>query len=530
MPSRSTLRLLAPLAAALALGACGSAAGPSPPHRSAPALETIFEATSQLLSDPAATLDTLARLGADRVKVFVYWNRIAPDAGSPGRPRGFDAASPAAYDAAGWHPYDTIIRDARARGIGVDLTLGGPPPVWAAGPDAPQPSEHPFWRPSPREFGQFARAVATRYSGSYTPPGEAAPLPRVGFWSVWNEPNFGPDLAPQTTDHNAVEVSPVLYRGLLDAAWTALHATGHGDDTILFGEVAPSGLTTGDNPGRFGFMVPLRFIRALYCVDSSFEPLRGTAATVRGCPSTAAGSARFRARHPALFEASGFADHPYPQGGIPPNLPTPDEPEFTELAALPKLERTLDAVQRAYGSSRRLAIWDTEFGYQTDPPETILHTTSPATAALYLNWSEYISWRDPRLRSYDQFLLSDPPSAGPTGGFASGLEFKDGTPKATYAAFRLAVFLPRTRGDRLEVWGCVRPARYARLQTGVTQRVRIQFRRRGAAAFETLRTVTLSDPYGYFDVEQRFPGAGAVRLAWSYPAGPEIFSRTVRVG
>src|SRR5207248_2268860 len=104
--------------------------------------------------------------------------------------------------------------------------------------------------------------------------------------------------------------------------WKALHATGHGGDTILIGETAPRGITVGDAPGHFQGMVPLRFIRALYCVDANLRPLAGAAARSRGCPLDAAASKQFAAEHPALFQATGFADHPYPQGGIPPNVQT----------------------------------------------------------------------------------------------------------------------------------------------------------------------------------------------------------------
>ena len=57
---------------------------------------------------------------------------------------------------------------------------------------------------------------------------------------------------------------PHLYRGLVDAAWSAFAATGHGHDTILIGELAPA----GDSHGvvNFNNMPPLRFLRALYCV------------------------------------------------------------------------------------------------------------------------------------------------------------------------------------------------------------------------------------------------------------------------
>ena len=142
-------------------------------------------------------------------------------------------------------------------------------------------------------------------------PGDAGDLPRVSFWSIWNEPDYGPSLAPQGVPGDlTVENSPRMYRRLLDAAWAALQASGHtpATDTILFGELAPRGAKRW---GVFSGMKPLVFLRALYCVDSRYRPLRGTAARVRGCPTTAAGSRRFPAQHPALFAATGFSDHPY---------------------------------------------------------------------------------------------------------------------------------------------------------------------------------------------------------------------------
>ena len=70
------------------------------------------------------------------------------------------------------------------------------------------------------------------------------PLPRISFWSIWNEPNYGYDLGPQGTGtHQSTPNSPRLYRGILDAAWSALQATGHRTrtDRILFGELTPHG-------------------------------------------------------------------------------------------------------------------------------------------------------------------------------------------------------------------------------------------------------------------------------------------------
>jgi len=465
--------------------------------------------------------------------LFLTWNEIAPDPAALTAPAGFDGADPADYPAADWSVYDTIVRDALARGIGLDMVLGPPPPRWASGRGAPDPSVHTYWRPSAADFGEFVRAVGTRYSGHYVPPGATQPLPRVDFWSIWNEPNSGVQLAPQTIDHATVEVSPMFYRALVDAAWAGLLATGHAHDTILIGELAPAGATFDGAPGNFGVMAPLRFLRVLYCVGSNYRELRGAPATLRGCPPTAAGSATFTAAHPALFHATAFADHPYPQG-LPPDEPTPDEPDFAELAAIPRLISALDTLQRTYGSATRFPIYSTEFGYQTTPPDTEAGTVSPTLAAEYLNWSEYLTWRQPRLFSYDQYLLDDPlpTGTGPYTGFATGLFTYDNQPKPGFYAYRMPLFLPVTAtaaGHALEVWGCVRPAHYASLLTHRPQRAQIQFRPASGGSFATVQTVTVTSRYGYFDVLTKFSASGSVRLVWSYPHGPTIFSRTVEV-
>ncbi len=498
------------------------------PSVSGPGPESIFEEEAQIHANPVGTLDTLKRLGVQRVRVYIPWAAIAPDPTSPVRPAGFDAADPAAYPDANWAIYDTIVRDTLARRMGLDVLLSSPAPDWATTPGEPRNGPAGVWKPSAAEFGLFVTAVARRYSGSYTPPGETKPLPRVHFWSIWNEPNLGIELAPQAIDTSTIEVAPALYRNLLDAAWSAFQSTGHGKDTILIGELAPAGESVGNYPGNFANMVPLRFLRALYCVDSAYKQLRGTAAAVRDCPTSAAASAQFASAHPALFHASGLSLHPYPQG-LPPNTPTPNEPDYAELADLPQVENVLDTLQRVYGSSTRFPIWSTEYGYQTTPPDTEAGTTSPQEAAYYLNWSEYLTWLNPRIRSYDQYLLID----SRLGAFATGLEFANGTPKPGFYAYRMPIYLPvstAAAGQPLEVWGCARPADFAKLNSGPASRVEIQFRHGANGAFQTVRTVTLTSAHGcYFDVVVVFPGSGEVRTAWSYPSGQTIYSRVVRV-
>jgi hypothetical protein len=516
------------LACALAAGGCGGSRQPQNTSTMRPSLESIFQADIALRADPAGTLDTLRGLGVSRVKVDMAWRAIAPTATTARAPKGFRADDPAAYPATAWAPYDTILREARKRDMQIDLTLGPPAPDWATGPGAPAGGPAGAWKPSAAAFGRFVRAVGRRYSGAYTPPGSASALPRVDFWGVWNEPNYGPSLAPQAIG-SAVEIAPALYRGIVDATWAALGASGHGSDTILIGELAPRGQTVAGQPGNFSGMVPLRFVRALYCTDAALQPLRGAAASARGCPATAAGSRAFPAQHPGLFHASGFSVHPYPQGRTPPNLSTAIEPDYADLAAVPNLERTLDRVAAAYGSRTRFPIYSTEFGYKTDPPYP--QGAALQTAALYLNWSEYLSWRDPRIRSYHQYLLVDPP-ADSHSSFDTGLEFADGRPKPTFAAYRMPLFLPVARAGAhhgLEVWGCVRPAAYARHDTGREQVASIEFARSPSGPFTVLKRVPIADSHGYFLVSVTFPASGVVRVSWSPPHGPVAHSRLASV-
>jgi hypothetical protein len=497
------------------------------PGRTGP--ESMFTMASQLTSAPISTLNQLHALGVDRVHVYMSWSAIAPDPTSSTRP-GFDATNPADYPAGGWAAFDTIVRGLAARHMGIDLALAGPPPIWAEGPGGSKyDHKQNDYEPSPVDYGQWVQAVATRYSGHYTPPGAKSPLPRVNFWSIWNEPNLGIYLAPEATGHDsAVEVAPRLYRGLVDAAWTALHEAGHGSDTILIGEMAPAGSTFGGAPGVFGDMPPLRFLRALYCVNSDYQELRGTAATELGCPATASDSAAFARQNPGLFKASGFADHPYPQG-LPPDQGSPGEPDYTELAEIPKLERVLDQVNHLYGSSTRLPIWSTEFGYVTDPPNTAGGSVPVKTAAYYLNWSEYITWENPRIKSYDQYLINDGPTAN---GFTTGLKSATGVPKVTLAAYRMPLYLPvssTTKGQPLVVWGQVRPAPEVASQTHHAQTVQVQFRAGTSGTFKTVQRVRLTNPNGYFEIHQTFPSTGQVRLQWAYPSGQTVFSRIAAV-
>jgi hypothetical protein len=522
---------------------------------------SILESDPLLLGYPVASLRTVQELGISTVRVSVRWQSLAPDSGSFRSPRHFKAADPAAYSKSKWAPYDRLVRTAAQDGVSVDMDLTGGAPLWATGRDMPHRHGYPFhnWAPSAAKFGQFARAVAIRYSGNYNPilrrldPGSSADLPRVSFWSVWNEPNYGPSLSPQApSGHPSTPYSPRLYRPLLSRAWSALHATGHGSDTLLVGELAPRGVLSF---GKFAMITPLLFLRSLYCLNAHYRPLRGSLAVTEGCPTGSRGSRAFASRNPALFRSAGVADHPYMRW-YPPNREKDQaqpngfkrlEPNYATLATIGHLERGLDRMLGAYHSHRKLPIWITEFAYITDPPAKANRSNphrypSPATAAYYDNWAEYIAWKDPRIASFDQYLLQDAPQRRGSNhvGFPSGLIFASGRHKPGFNAFRLPLYLPHTTASSpaqsLEIWGAARPVDFAHMEDpGTPESVTILFKADGASQFLPLTVVPITSPEGYFETQLQIPTSGTIELSWTYPsdslplAGTTVFSRTQQV-
>lgn len=506
---------------------------------------SILEEDAHLFADPAATLQEMRHLGVTMVRVVIRWSSFAPDPNSHTTPQ-FNATDPNAYPAGTWDTLDAIVLDANALGIQVLLNPAGGAPLWAQGPDpgryGAHYTTHWAWKPNANEFGQFVRALGTRYSGSFVPPGSSAPLPHVGAWELFNEPNTGEALGPEAIDGSRVAYAPKQYRAIADASWTALQATNHAGDTILIGALGSEGYQAPPSrkypqglPGTYGEMAPLTFVRELYCLNSNYQRYLGYAASERGCPTTRRAYASFRRQHPVLFQASGFSDHPYNlvSGARPPTRASRWDRDWAEFAQIPQLAATLDRVQRSYGSGRRFPIWNTEYGYITCPPNCSARWVSPATAASYINWAEYLSWRNPRIADTMQYLLYDPnPNIGvpENGGFASGLVLYDGMPQADYYAYRMPIFMPYTstrRGRALEVWGDVRPAPYAVADGDGPQYVHIQFTRRGSGRWTTLRTLNVTDPHGYFTTWMTFPASGWVRLSWAYPPNDTALRSTM---
>ncbi len=499
-------------------------------------LQSMFQDDQLLVdSDTATVTRTLAQLralGVQRLRITVLWSSIAPDPFSGREPAGFAPAQPAGYPAGAWAPYDRVLKLARARGIGMDFDLTAPGPRWAMARGAPAAAQANHYAPSAAQFGAFVQAAGRRYSGHYRPPGAARPLPRVSFWSVWNEPNQPGWLAPQSQTRSGVTVtaSARLYRRYVDAATSALADTGHGSDTLLIGELAPEGDT---HAGEAAPVPPLTFLRALYCVGAHDRTLAGPAAAAQGCPTSAAARRAFATDHPGLFHATGFAHHPY-SFFLAPSRSMSDR-NFVPLADLGRLEQALDAIFAAYGVRRSLPIYLTEYGYETNPPNPF-RGVSPATQAAYLDEATYLAWRDPRVHALSQFLLRDaaPDRAYRRGSvrywstFQTGLEYLDGRAKPALAAYALPIYLPAggrasaASHGKVVVWAMLRAA-----SGGSPQAAGIQWRPEHGA-WRTISVARARDA-GVLQVRVTPPGSGLIRVLWREPSGRELTSRSVGV-
>lgn len=480
------------------------------------------------------TLGTLQGLGVDVIRVQLLWAAVAPDALSTTKPPGFDASNPAAYPAAGWAKYDRLLLLAHAKHMQVNLDITAPGPLWAMRTPAADQTVANHFAPSVDAFRAFVTAAGKRYDGHFRLQNHV--LPRVSDWSIWNEPNQPGWLAPQYRTVGGLQVldAPRLYREYADAGFGALAHTGHtpATDTILFGELAPEGChqhgpgciyPSYDEP-----IPPMPFLLALYCLDAGYHPLTGRQAALLHCPSS---RSAFVAHNRVLFDATGLAHHPY-YFSQPPDRPAVD-PEYLPLSELPRLEHALDRIFATYGVTRKLPVYLTEYGYETNPPDPF-RGVSPAIQSRYLNEAQYIAMRDPRVRSTAQFLLYDSPperqypvgSASYWSSFQTGLLYADGKRKPSFNSYRLPIFLPLTtfnRGARVLLWGMLRLA-----QNDTRQHALIQWRPLHGS-YRTISTVTTAQPSGNFTASVAPPGSGAVRIAWTSPGGSVYRSRAVGV-
>jgi hypothetical protein len=363
----------------------------APSAHSAPESRTlrtgIFDDAHILGGDPATVFPTLTQLHVQMIRVTLWWG--GPTGVATSRPVAPADPADAAYS---WEPYDRIVRAAAASGIQVMFTILGTP-EWASGSSA--------WNRAPRDAADlraFAAAAARRYDGTFAPP-ESAALPRVRFWTAWNEPNNPVFLRPQYRRVGTTWVvqSARDYARICNAVVAGLKSDSISKPLVACGVTAPRG---NNQAGAVRASVsPFVFLRAM------------RAAGARG------------------FDA--YAHHPYygsrneTPSTAPASGPKGQPPTAVTMSNLGVLIRE---VTRLYGPLR---IWITENGYQTNPPDRAFGV-SWAKQALYLKQAWGFARANPRVDVFLWFLLQD---EAPLGRWQSGLITVGGRRKPAFAMF-----------------------------------------------------------------------------------------------
>jgi hypothetical protein len=390
----------------------GAAAAPPP-------LQLGF-GDSLFSSSDAATreywLERAKGTGASLVRINVNWSRVAPKVVPPG----FSPTDPASPGYR-WDAVDAVVRSAAAHGLRIMFTVDSAP-AWAEGPGRPAGVATGTWEPQPAAFGEFARALASRYSGSFPDPLlPGAALPAVRFFEAWNEPNLDTYLAPQWQGTRST--GPGLYRELLNGFYAGIKAV-QPSATVVGGSLAPFGDEPGGSRTR-----PVLFLRNLLC-------LHGGRLKPAACP------------RPARLDV--LSDHPIAVG--PPSQSALSPLDVT-TPNLDRLTRVLRKAEQAHTvrPAGHKPLWVTEFWYDSNPPD-------PDGVPLFrqARWYEqalYMFWRQGASVAIGLQLRDSPPGKGYPYTLQSGAFFVDGSPKPSQTAFRFPFVTQRSGREQVDAWG-----------------------------------------------------------------------------
>ncbi|MCD6014671.1 MAG: hypothetical protein K0R88_755 [Solirubrobacterales bacterium] len=393
----AAISLLAPLALATAAGAArGLTTGIGDNYY-------VFAVSEQ---ERASVFDRTVEANAGIVRLQARWRQIAADA-PPASPA--DPTDPS-YD---FSELDAAVIAANQRGLDV-LMMIFDAPEWAEGPDRPVVFVRPgTWKPDPTKLGDFARALAQRYSGGF------AGLPRVRRFQIWNEPNLDHYLSPQYEGKKLV--SPQHYTRMLNAAYAGIKSVSP-NNFVVTGGTAPYGDPPGGHRSR-----PLQFWRKVLCLKGR-RKLEGK-----------------RCKPEPNFDA--LAHHPINLGAGGPTGSAihPDDASIADLGNVGKVLHAAER-ERTLGTGGNHPLWATEFWWQSDPPADELGVPLRKHARWYQE-SLYQIWRQ---GASVAMILQVADSTLPLN---TGLYFADGAPKPALQAFRFPFVLDRRKRGRVIAWG-----------------------------------------------------------------------------
>ena len=124
----------------------------------------------------------------------------------------------------------------------------------------------------------------------------------------------------------------------------------------------------------------------------------------------------------AKFDA--YAHHPYPS--TPSETPSSGGCKNCPWITMATIRKLLILVKRSFGPK---PIWLTEYGYQTNPPDTFLGVPLKRQATM-LSLAAMRAWRLPRVTMLFQYLYRDEPELSR---FQTGLVFADDRREAVAA-------------------------------------------------------------------------------------------------
>jgi hypothetical protein len=355
--------------------ACLAAAVLVPAAAAADRMWVGFQDDPMFRWDPqrSEAMDTARGNDARILRTVVDWSRAAAD-----RP-----ASPAnSFDPAyNFTDVDELVRNAQQRGMEVLITLWGTP-KWANGGQSPQVAPRNM-----TDFQNFARAVASRYSGRFSG------YPYVRFFSIWNESNLGTFLRPQFDKRGRI-VSTRTYARLAKAGYTGIKQ-GNKTALVAIGETSSHGR---DKPkqGQTDTVAPATFMKGVAAEGKKLGGLR--------------------------FDA--WAHHPYPFPVAQKPTQRVRYPNVT-LTTMPRFEKDLDAAFRR----KNVPVWITEYGNETKPGEPA--GVTEAQQAAYMPQAIALARKDARVGMFIWFVMQD--SNGSL--WQSGIYRLDGTPKRAEPRF-----------------------------------------------------------------------------------------------
>ena len=359
----------------------------------------INDEAFSLYGDPTTAFATLKSLNTQVIRVNLYWGgtKWAVAKSRPADPN--DPGDPALD----WSIYDRLVRYATQNNIKVVFSILFTP-GWANGGKARTVPPTNY-----KDLQNFAYTAAERYSGLWTPPAwqqdptnptSKLPLPKVSFWTAWNEPNNPIWLTPQYKRVGKtwrVE-SAYNYAKICNAVYAGIHSNDLGplpDEHVACGVTGPKG---NDAPGTSRASVdPLTFL---------------TAAHKYGMKT---------------FDV--YAHHPYPDKGAAESPTFVPKGNFKRRVQLGNINLLLNLITKYYGPKH---LWITEYGYQTNPPDKTFGV-SYAKQAQYLTQSYAIARKNPRIDMMLWFLVRD--EANVPSGWQSGLMTVTGKKKPAWNAF-----------------------------------------------------------------------------------------------